>query len=215
SGRTAEEAVTLTGAPEDTLLLLLLLLLLTVTLPWLDLPGSSVVLLQQEVLRCSATSQNTETRCEYVHKEAEHLDKEKKNLRLETKQLQHALRRHRSVKQVCDEVECVEKTLLKRRAELRQADRLLLEAQSCIHTSRDKARSAQQEADVLQRSAQDGATCLLEATQHIRELQEEVEELRRRRQEEEQSLRELQEELRSREQELQKLGTKLHWASDG
>ncbi len=40
--------------------------------------------------------------------------------------------------QVCDEVECVEKTLLKRRAELRQADRLLLEAQSCIHTTRDK-----------------------------------------------------------------------------
>ena len=40
--------------------------------------------------------------------------------------------------QVCDEVECVEKTLLKRRAELREADRLLLEAQSCINTSREQ-----------------------------------------------------------------------------
>lgn len=37
---------------------------------------------------------------------------------------------------MCDEVECVEKTLLKRRAELREADRLLLEARSCISSSR-------------------------------------------------------------------------------
>ncbi|XP_076003587.1 uncharacterized protein LOC142996523 isoform X2 [Genypterus blacodes] len=64
--------------------------------------------------------------------EADRLEEEKKK-RQETRRL-----RHRSVLLVCDEVECVEKTLLKRRAELRQADRLLLEAQSCIHTARDK-----------------------------------------------------------------------------
>lgn len=40
--------------------------------------------------------------------------------------------------QVCDEVECVEKTLLKRRAELREADRRLLEAQRCVHATRDQ-----------------------------------------------------------------------------
>ncbi len=80
SGRTAEEAATLTRAPEDRLRLLLLLLRLpqlqlslldslTATLGWLDLPGCSVVplqllstVLQQEALRCSVTSQNTETR---------------------------------------------------------------------------------------------------------------------------------------------------------
>ncbi|XP_029283793.1 LOW QUALITY PROTEIN: centriolin [Cottoperca gobio] len=76
--------------------------------------------------------------CECVHKESERLEEEKEKLRLETKQLRHTLRQHRSVTQVCDEVECVEKTLLKRRAELRQVDRLLLEAQSCIRTTRDK-----------------------------------------------------------------------------
>ncbi|XP_059194034.1 centriolin [Centropristis striata] len=135
--------------------------------------------------------------CECVHREAERLEEEKKKLRLETKQLRHTLRQHRSVMQVCDEVECVEKTLLKRRAELRQADRLLLQAQSCIHTCRDKA----------QQEAQDGASCLLEATQHIRELQEEVEELRRSRQQEEQT-------LRSREQELERVSTEIHSASD-
>ncbi|XP_068559089.1 centriolin isoform X2 [Cebidichthys violaceus] len=141
--------------------------------------------------------------CECLHKEAERLEEEKKKLRLETKQLRHTLRQHRSVMQVCDEVECVQKTLLKRRAELREADRLLLEAQSFIHTTRDKV------------SSQDGASCLLEDTQHIRALQEEVEELRRRRREEEQSLRATKQEVRSREEELQQLSTKILSASDG
>ncbi|XP_056274700.1 centriolin-like isoform X2 [Pseudoliparis swirei] len=119
---------------------------------------------------------------------------EKKKLQLETKQL-----RQHSVIQVCNEVECVEKTLLKRRAELREADRLLLETQSCIHKVS---------------SSQESAACRLEATQHIRVLQEEVEVLRRRRQEEEQSLRETKEEVRSREQELLQLGNKLQSESD-
>lgn len=61
--------MTLTGAPQDRLRLLLLLPQLqrrsplgslTVTLPRSDLPGSSTVL-QQEALRCTVTSQNTET----------------------------------------------------------------------------------------------------------------------------------------------------------
>ncbi|XP_026177590.1 centriolin isoform X2 [Mastacembelus armatus] len=152
--------------------------------------------------------------CGCVHKEAERLEDEKKKLRLETKQLRHSLRRHSSVMQLCDEVECVEKTLLKRRAELRQADRLLLEAQSCIQSTRDQAATAQQTADVLQRRAEDSATSLLEATEHARELQQEVEGLRQRRQEEEQALREVQEMLRSKDQELQQLSTKLYSATD-
>ncbi|XP_076588065.1 uncharacterized protein cntrl isoform X2 [Chaetodon auriga] len=153
-------------------------------------------------------------RCVCAHKDAERLEDEKKKLRLETKQLRHTLRRHRSVMRVCDEVECVEKTLLKRRAELRQADRLLLEAQSCIHTTTDKAAVAQREANMLGRTARDSAACLLEATQHVRELQEEVEELRRRRQAEEQTLREVEEALRSRDHESQQLNTKIQSAGD-
>ncbi|XP_008301345.1 centriolin-like [Stegastes partitus] len=85
--------------------------------------------------------------------------------------------------QVCDEVECLEKTLLKRRAELRQADRLLLEAQSCINTSRQQVSEVQLEADVLQHRAQENVTCLQEK---LRQLQLEVQQLRMRRQQEQQ-----------------------------
>lgn len=75
SGGTAEEAVMLTGAPQEGLLLLLLLTQLqvsllgslTVTLPWLDRPGCSAVhlqrsstVLQLEAPLCTVTSPNTE-----------------------------------------------------------------------------------------------------------------------------------------------------------
>ncbi|XP_034021609.1 centriolin, partial [Thalassophryne amazonica] len=70
---------------------------------------------------------------ESVHREAERLEKENKKLRLENERMQQTLRQHRNVVLVCEEVQCVEKTLLRRRAELRQADRQLLEAQRCVH----------------------------------------------------------------------------------
>ncbi|XP_042069886.1 centriolin [Haplochromis burtoni] len=107
---------------------------------------------------------------------------------------------------LCDEVECVEKTLLKRRAELREADRKLLEAQSCIHTSRVQASEAQRDAAALRLRGED--------KQRARELQEEVEQLRRMREEEEQMLRQVEEELRSREEELQQLDREIQTARD-
>ncbi|KAK5622547.1 hypothetical protein CRENBAI_001788 [Crenichthys baileyi] len=110
------------------------------------------------------------------------------------KKLQRSLRRHRSVLQVCDELECLEETLLQRRAELRQADRLLLEAQSCRQTARRTA-------DRLQHRLEDSATCLLEATQRLRKLQEDAEQLRRKREVEK---------PRSRQKELHRLGSKIH-----
>ncbi|KAM7415479.1 hypothetical protein PAMA_017809 [Pampus argenteus] len=82
--------------------------------------------------------------CERLREAGRRLEEEQEKPELETKQQQHTLRRHRSVKLVCDEVKCLEKTLLKRRAELRQADRRLLEAQSCIHTTRDQVEQQEQ-----------------------------------------------------------------------
>ncbi|XP_047237632.1 centriolin isoform X3 [Girardinichthys multiradiatus] len=114
--------------------------------------------------------------------------------KVEAKKLQRSLRRRRSVLQVCDELECLEETLLQRRAELRQADRLLLEAQSCRQTARRTA-------DRMQHRLEDSATCLLEATQHLRKLQEEAEQLRRK--------REVEEKPRSRQKELHRLGSKI------
>ncbi|XP_032435417.1 centriolin-like isoform X2 [Xiphophorus hellerii] len=126
---------------------------------------------------------------------------------LEEKKMQRSLRRHRSVLQVCDELVCLEGTLLQRRAELRQADRLLLEAQSCRRTAR-------RDADSLQHLLDDSATCLLEATGHLRELQEGAELLRRKREEEERRLRKMEEELRSRQEELQQLESKVTRAAN-
>ncbi|XP_015250753.1 PREDICTED: centriolin isoform X1 [Cyprinodon variegatus] len=117
------------------------------------------------------------------------------------------LRRHRSVLQVCDELQCLERTLLRRRAELRRADRLLLEAQSCTRTARRNA-------DTLQLRLEDGASCLLEAGQRLRKLKEEAELLRRKKEEEEVRLSQVEEKLRSRRQELQRLGVKVHGAAD-
>ncbi|XP_035985057.1 centriolin isoform X4 [Fundulus heteroclitus] len=113
----------------------------------------------------------------------------------------------RSALQVCDDLACLEETLLQRRAELRQADRLLLEAQRCRRTTR-------RDADRLQHRLEDSSACLLEATQHLRELREEEEQLRRKRRNEEDRLREVEEKLRSRQEELQRLGSKIHRAGD-
>lgn len=49
--------------------------------------------------------------------------------------MEESLRHHGAL---LDEVGCLEKTLLRRRAELREADRLLLEAQSSLKDTRTK-----------------------------------------------------------------------------
>ncbi|XP_054895942.1 centriolin-like isoform X2 [Poeciliopsis prolifica] len=125
----------------------------------------------------------------------------------EKKKMQRSLRQHRSVLQVCDELVCLEETLLRRRAEIRQADRLLLEAQSCRLTAR-------RDADSLQHLLDNSAICLLETTRHLREMQEGAELLKRKREEEEQCLRKMEEELRSRQVELQQLGSKVTRAAN-
>ncbi|XP_043968196.1 centriolin-like isoform X4 [Gambusia affinis] len=126
---------------------------------------------------------------------------------LEEKKMQRSLRRHRSVLQVCDELVCLEETLVQRRAELRQADRLLLEAQNCRRTAR-------RDADSLQYQLDDSATCLLEATGHLRELQDGAELLRRKREEEERRLRKMEEQLRSRQEGLQQVESKVTRAAN-
>uniref|UniRef100_A0AAV2MP44 Uncharacterized protein n=1 Tax=Knipowitschia caucasica TaxID=637954 RepID=A0AAV2MP44_KNICA len=92
-------------------------------------------------------------------------------LRSETEKLQRALRRHRRVLGVCEEVWCVEQTLLKRRAELRQAQRLLQE----VHGSTAQAQS---EAEMWQRRTKDSVTSLQQTQLQLRELQDEAETLR-------------------------------------
>ncbi|KAG5840863.1 hypothetical protein ANANG_G00193170 [Anguilla anguilla] len=127
-----------------------------------------------------------------------------------------------------EEVECVEKTLLRRRSELREADRLLLEAESDLKDTRAKTREilqrygkAQQrvgdtelELEELEKRAQDSATQLVEANLQLRTLQEEVQELRRQRVEEEQTLQEVEEVVESQDALFQDLSSKVQTATE-
>lgn len=54
-------------------------------------------------------------------------------------QLEESLKHHEDI---ADEIECIEKTLLKRRAELREADRLLSEAEVELESTRGKVSKA-------------------------------------------------------------------------
>ncbi|CAL8343820.1 unnamed protein product [Lota lota] len=115
------------------------------------------------------------------------LEEERKMLHLEMKQLRSTSQRNRCVC-LCEEVQCVEHTLLKRRAELRQADRRLLDAQSCLHYTRHKVRCVQKqlvlsqsELEGLNNRLEESATCLLETKQLLWQTEEELQQVRRRR----------------------------------
>ncbi|XP_056134170.1 trichohyalin-like [Lampris incognitus] len=78
---------------------------------------------------------------------------------------------------VSGELQCGEQTLLKRRAELREADRLLLEAQSCLHNSTHKVE--QQEQRLVKRRVEERAALekLEDVTEEAQQIQNRVKEL--------------------------------------
>ncbi|KAJ8413878.1 hypothetical protein AAFF_G00064760 [Aldrovandia affinis] len=130
--------------------------------------------------------------------------------------------------EVLEEVECVEKTLLRRRVELREANRLLLAAESDLKDARAKTKETLQcdseahqrvedterELEELERHAQDSATQLVEANLQLRTLQEEAQELQRRRAEQEQTLREVEEVVELRDAEFQDLNSEVQAATE-
>ncbi|KAF7205432.1 trichohyalin isoform X2 [Nothobranchius furzeri] len=151
----------------------------------------------------SPSSKSASLRCrppKQKHTEDAERLKEKKELQMETKWLRHKLRQHRCVLQVCDELACLEETLLKRRAELRESDRLLLEAERLRDLTGGQV-------DVLLLRRLTSTSSLLEAAQHLREL-------RRRREEEQLTLWEVEAAIRSRHQEFKQLDTKMKAAAN-
>uniref|UniRef100_A0A1A8QCY4 GRB10 interacting GYF protein 2 n=1 Tax=Nothobranchius rachovii TaxID=451742 RepID=A0A1A8QCY4_9TELE len=151
----------------------------------------------------SPSSKSASLRCrppKQKHTEDAECLKEKKELQMETKWLRHKLRQHRCVLQVCDELACLEETLLKRRAELRESDRLLLEAERLRGLTGGQV-------DVLLLRHLTSTSSLLEAAQHLREL-------RRRREEEQLTLWEVEAAIRSRHQEFKQLDTKMKAAAN-
>ncbi|XP_056092231.1 centriolin isoform X2 [Rhinichthys klamathensis goyatoka] len=178
-----------------------------------------------------------------------HTEEEKHTLQEKTTELQqeikrlrrkiHTLQRHTSglestvlhaEEEQCllGEVECVEKTLLKRRAELREADRLLLEAKTELKDTRAKtkesvqryneasrrAEETERELVEMEKRAQDSATKLVRTKQQLRNLQEEVKELQKRKQDQEHTLKEVEEVLSCQDAKFQEVNRKLDRATD-
>ncbi|XP_071430495.1 centriolin isoform X2 [Pithys albifrons albifrons] len=140
-------------------------------------------------------------------------------------QLERSLRQQEDA---AEELGCVEKTLLKRRAELREADRLLSEAQVELHSTRGKAKETLQkynrakeqlscteaEAKELEQRAQDMATKVVKAAQQLRLLQTDTKDLEQHKKEQEGILKEINKMVAERDSEFQSLNQKIEMLSE-
>nr|XP_033817320.1 centriolin isoform X2 [Geotrypetes seraphini] len=134
--------------------------------------------------------------------------------------LENSLRRHDDI---ADEIECIEKTLLKRRAELREADHLLAEAETELQNTRGKTTEliqrysdakvhlshTEKDAEELERRAQDTAFKLVKADQQLRSLQADTRDLEQHKTQQENILKEINSVVLSRDSDFQSLNQKI------
>ncbi|KAM4760757.1 centriolin isoform 3-T5 [Cyanocitta cristata] len=189
---------------------------------------------------------------ERLHRNVEELEHEREELECEVAELRRAaqtwsarrdfidgytdslpaeLQLEKSLQQqedVAEEIECAEKTLLKRRAELREADRLLTEAQVELESTRGKAKetlqkysrakhhlsSTEMEAEELEQRAQETATKLVKAAQQLRLLQRDTRDLEQHKREQEGILKEINKMVAARESEFQALNQKIEMLTE-
>ncbi|XP_065504361.1 centriolin isoform X2 [Caloenas nicobarica] len=140
-------------------------------------------------------------------------------------QLEESLKHHEDV---ADEIECIEQTLVKRRAELREADRLLAEAGVELESARGKTKDTLQkynhakqhlcrtetEAEELERRAQEMAVKLVKAEQQLRLLQADTRDLEQRKREQEGILKEMNKMVAARDSEFQSLNQKIEMLTE-
>ncbi|KAM6316364.1 centriolin isoform 2-T2 [Podargus strigoides] len=140
-------------------------------------------------------------------------------------QLEKSLQQHGDI---AGEIECLEKTLLKRRAELREADRLLSEAEVELESTRGKTKDtiqkynhAQQhlawtetEAKELERRARGMAIKLVKADQQLRLLQADTRDLEQHKREQEGALKEINKKVAARDSEFQSLNQKVEMLTE-
>ncbi|XP_035197800.1 centriolin isoform X2 [Oxyura jamaicensis] len=129
---------------------------------------------------------------------------------------------------IADEIECIERTLLKRRAELREADRLLSEAEVELENTRGKTKDTIQkynhakqhlsrtetEAEELERRSQEMAIKLVKADQQFRLLQADTRDLEQHRMEQEGILKEINKMVSARDSEFQSLSQKIEMLTE-
>ncbi|XP_068011933.1 centriolin isoform X2 [Melanerpes formicivorus] len=140
-------------------------------------------------------------------------------------QVEKSLRRREDI---ADEIECLEKTLLKRRAELREADRLLSEAEVELGSTRGKTKDTVQkynhakerlsctetEAKELEQRAQDMAVKLVKADQQLRLLQADTRDLQQHKREQEGILKEINKMVAAKDSEFQLLNQKIEMLTE-
>ncbi|XP_018420154.1 PREDICTED: centriolin [Nanorana parkeri] len=140
-------------------------------------------------------------------------------------ELERSLQHHDSIG---DEIDCIEKTLVKRRAELRQADRLLAEAENELKDTQEKTADliekystakkhlsqTENDAEELERRAQETAVNLVKADQQLRILQTNARDLEQHRAEQENILQEINSVVSSKDNEFQSLNHKIQTMAD-
>ncbi|XP_077162677.1 centriolin isoform X2 [Paroedura picta] len=124
---------------------------------------------------------------------------------------------------IADEMECIEKTLLKRRAELREADRLLAEAENELENTRGKTKETiqkyntakqhltrtEKEAEELERRSQEVAVKLVKADQQLRLLRADAKDLEQHKMEQEGILKEINKVVSAKDSEFQSLSQNI------
>ncbi|XP_015500650.1 centriolin isoform X3 [Parus major] len=203
--------------------------------------------------KCSEAAEHKyKKEVERLHGNVEELEQERKELECEVAELRQAaqkqstrrdfidgytdsllaeLQLEKSLQQqedVAEEIECAEKTLLKRRAELREADRLLTEAQVELESTRGKTKETLQkynrakhrlsctemEAEELEQRAQETATKIVKASQQLRLLQTDTRGLEQLKREQEGILKKINKMVAARDSELQSLNQKIEMLTE-
>ncbi|XP_070614669.1 centriolin isoform X2 [Erythrolamprus reginae] len=135
-------------------------------------------------------------------------------------ELENSIQCHESI---LDEIECVEKTLMKRQAELREADGLLAEAEIELENTQGKTKGTiqkyntakqhltrtEKEAEELEQRTQEMAVRLVKADQELRLLQANVQDLEQHKMDQEGILKEINQIVSAKDSEFQVLSEKI------
>ncbi|XP_053512496.1 centriolin isoform X4 [Artibeus jamaicensis] len=191
-----------------------------------------------------------EKEMEELHHNIDGLLQEKKDLEHEVEELHRTIQKHQHRKDfidgnvgshmneleieksfkhhedIVDEIECIEKTLLKRRTELREADRLLAEAESELSCTEEKflfqtknavekftdakrnLLQTEKDAEELERRAQETAINLVKANQQLRLIQADTKDLEQHKIEQEEILKEINRVVAAKDSDFQCLNKK-------
>ncbi|XP_011946557.1 PREDICTED: centriolin isoform X8 [Cercocebus atys] len=201
---------------------------------------------QQEERWMRASKRQSEKEMEELHHNIDDLLQEKKSLEREVEELHRTVQKRQQQKDfidgnveslmteleiekslkhhedIVDEIECIEKTLLKRRSELREADRLLAEAESELSCTKEKTKNAvekftdakrsllqtESDAEELERRAQETAINLVKAHQELRLLQADAKDLEQHKIKQEEILKEINKIVAAEDSDFQCLSKK-------